>query len=103
LNIADIQAAVQALTYKPGYTITLHIPQAERYIMFSISHTAMDVTDPSKTVFLQWKAGAVPENFRNAHDVHMQVYELMRQMEEHEMQEWLRADGKEVVEPVHHR
>lgn len=99
LNYEQVKAIVSRVTYRPGWTFTMHgalpVPSSPH---MTIDGPIVDARDHSQTTRVGWRV-AVPMNFRSETEVMDWIAYCVQRVEIHESREFLMLDGKTWDDP----
>ena len=103
MTLSEMEAIVASCTYKPGWTIELHVDHGARpYVQLSVSEESDATLDSAKRdgTRAPWKSG---KRYLSAHMCRQEivgtVFDLIKGAEMHETHEWFRYRGASIYNP----
>lgn len=96
LSTAEIQAELERVSYKPGWTFTCYDGRWEGQHL-AITVEVPDATRPGRTVTLDVHSSLPP--IPDVPYLHTWLAWRLGRIENHEMREFLRVDGKAAFDP----
>lgn len=102
--LAIVNAFLARLTYKPGFQFMAHHASRRDAIEVTINHSPQDSGNPSKTLPIVSQilicSEALTQTQESAEEImRVMLFPAIRDLELHEMHEWLKIDGKHVKDP----
>jgi len=103
VNAEEIISAVKRMTYKPGYELSVY-PSVSSFggqiISFLMKSAELpDSNGSSEKTKISYVKEEPVRLFRSIEDLTRYMSEFVALFERHESEEWLRFDGKRVVNP----
>lgn len=94
----DLEAAVKALTYKPGWSFQY---DTRDYGHQGVTVVAFiqDSANPEKAVKIYHDVRLLPPQFLTREIFLIEIRKVIEQIEQHEIDEWLRCEGKHANDP----
>jgi len=96
MEFSDLQDLISRLTYKPGYTIECeqyYIHTGEEWWSITLSADLLDATNYKQLVRLTQHRDFLAASFKTHSHIISAILQVIREMEHHEMMEWVRVDG----------
>lgn len=95
METEDIQSVLDRVSYKPGWTFGVMEKDSARYLWCTAK--VLDVYNPTIELELS-TSQSIRWNIRQD-ELKKEIYRLIMSMEEHELLEWFRIDGKFFKDP----
>jgi hypothetical protein len=91
---------IEKIKYKPGWSFSISRKDAK--VSMSVVHSAQDVSGKVEGLIPLRLMDTFPEQHLNSFtegELINEVRKLIAQMEKHEIDEWLRVDGRRLIDP----
>jgi hypothetical protein len=100
--LTRVRALLARVTYKPGAVFTVMQNPFTGFLIIGLTSEVQNATDPACKVQISMQVRIDPDQVLEMPDnefYQMVLYTLVEEWETHEMQEWLKVDGKPVKDP----
>lgn len=97
MTLAEVQAALTDIQYRPGWTFTASEHPFGEGLMVRIVAPVPNAYRPNETTVLGVDSYLPP--IRDVADLHRWLLWRLTRIEVHEAQEWLRIDGRPIFDP----
>ncbi|WP_062120293.1 hypothetical protein [Aureimonas sp. AU40] len=102
MTIDEIREIVSAITYKPGWTLSVGLDGNRPFIQASVSIESDLTADPTRktTERTPWKSGKrYLSTFMCRQEIVGAVFGMIKDAEEHEVREWFRYRNASIFNP----